>query len=208
MEGSFIRDLNEYFAKKYANYERISAMPSYESVTISMLLKNMNRIEEGESVSDEARKICSQPKKEAVLEELKERYIDDNFSFSFRIARMQERLACFLKRRQNTGALLSSVIRTYGEDPAKLAPRLSLSEQDWAAVLRGKYIPEKVLLFRLFLLLGMRQEDCARILHACGAFLNLEDARDVVVCYLLDYRIFNPDMVAAAFGEFRIRPII
>ena len=183
-------------------------MPSYESVTISMLLKNMNRIEEGESASDEARKICSQPKKEAVLAELKERYTDDNFSYSFRIARMQERLACFFKRRQNTGTLLSSVIRTYGEDPAKLAPRLSLSEQDWAAVLRGKYIPEKVLLFRLFLLLGMRQEDCARLLRACGAFLNLEDARDVVVCYLLDYRIFNPDMVAAAFGEFRIRPII
>ena len=29
MEGSFIRDLNEYFAKKYAKYERISAMPPY-----------------------------------------------------------------------------------------------------------------------------------------------------------------------------------
>lgn len=208
MEEPFIRDLNEYFAKRYRNFDRISSMPSYESVTISMVLKNLNRVEEGEQVSDEARKICSQPKAAQVLAELKERYVDDTFTFSFRIAPFRVRLACLLRRRQNSGALLASVIRTYGEDPAKMAARLGLAEEDWARVLQGKYIPEKVLLYRLFLLLGMRQEDCDRLMRACEAYYNFEDARDVVVRYLIDYRVYNPEMIAAAFDEFHLRHII
>ena len=48
MSDNFISDLNDYFCKRYANFDRISSMPSYESVTISMVLKNRNRIEEGE----------------------------------------------------------------------------------------------------------------------------------------------------------------
>ena len=33
-------------------------------------------------------------------------------------------------------------------------------------------------------------------------------ARDVVVRYLIDYRVFNRDMIDKAFDEFRIRRIL
>ena len=59
MSEQFIQDLNEYFSKKYVNFDLISSMPSYESITISMVLKNRNRIEEGEY----AAKRCSLPPK-------------------------------------------------------------------------------------------------------------------------------------------------
>ena len=42
----------------------------------------------------------------------------------------------------------------------------------------------------------------------CGAYYNYEDARDVVVRYLIDYRVFNRDMIDRAFGEFHIRKIL
>ena len=77
MSDDLIRDLNEYFSKQYTNFDRISSMPSYESVTISMVLRNRNRIEEGDYASNEMRKIVYQPQAEKVLAELKERYVDD-----------------------------------------------------------------------------------------------------------------------------------
>lgn len=73
MSEDFIQDLNEYFSKKYVNFDLISSMPSYESITISMVLKNRNRIEEGEYAANEMRKIAYQPDPAKILAELKER---------------------------------------------------------------------------------------------------------------------------------------
>ena len=47
MNENLIRDLDEYFAKKYENYDLIAGVKSYESVTMAMILKNQNRIEQG-----------------------------------------------------------------------------------------------------------------------------------------------------------------
>ena len=47
MSEDLIRDLDEYFAKKYENYDLIAGVKSYESVTMCMILKNQNRIEQG-----------------------------------------------------------------------------------------------------------------------------------------------------------------
>ena len=85
MSENFLQDLNEYFSKKYTNFDLISTLPSYESVTISMVLKNKNRIEEGEIATNEVRKIYYQPQREQVLSELKARYVDNNFTFSVKI---------------------------------------------------------------------------------------------------------------------------
>ena len=92
MSEDFIQDLNEYFSKKYVNFDLISSMPSYESITISMVLKNRNRIEEGEYAANEMRKIAYQPDPAKILAELKERYVDNNFTFSVRVAPLKVRL--------------------------------------------------------------------------------------------------------------------
>ena len=186
----------------------ISTLPSYESVTISMVLKNKNRIEEGEIATNEVRKIFYQPKAEQVLAELKEKYVDNNFTFSVRVSPLRLRWKALFRARGLHGALIEKTIAKYGEDAKALAPRLGLDEKLWADVLKSYYIPEKVLLFKLALLLGMRQDDFNALMQACGAYYNMEDARDVVVSYLIGYRVFNPEMIAAAFDEFRIRRIL
>ncbi len=207
MSDDLIRDLNEYFSKQYTNFDRISSMPSYESVTISMVLRNRNRIEEGDYASNEMRKIVYQPQAEKVLAELKERYVDDNFSFSVRVAPWRKRVAALFGK-SFTGHAVKTVVRKYGEDPASLAGRLGVDEKLWKNVLKGYYIPEKVLLYKLFLLLGMRREDCDTLMKICGVSFSFEDARDVVVRYLIDYRVFNTEMIGRAFDEFHIRRIL
>ena len=208
MSEDFIKDLNEYFCKKYANYGLISSLPSYESLTISMVLQNRNRIEEGEYSANEMRKLLYQPNVEQVLKELKERYVDNNFTFSVRIAPFRMRVKAFFRSKKLPGALIAEKIRKSGEDPAAMAQMLGVSEEIWKNVLRGYYIPEKVLLFKLALLLGMSQEDHLALMEACDAYYNFEDARDVVVRYLIDYRVFNRDMIDRAFDEFHIRRIL
>ena len=41
-----------------------------------------------------------------------------------------------------------------------------------------------------------------------AALIGAPDARDVVVRYLVDYRIYNRDMIGKAFDEYRIRRIL
>lgn len=208
MSEDFIHDLNEYFCKKYANYELISTMPSYESVTISMVLKNRNRIEEGEYTANEMRKISYQPHPEQILAELKERYVNNNFTFSVRVAPLRMRFKALFRSKDLPGPMVARLIRNYGEDPETFGEKAGVSAGIWKDMLRGRYIPEKVLLFKIFLLLGVSLEDSLALMKLCGAYYNFEDARDVVVRYLIDYRVFNRDMIDRAFDEFRIRRII
>ena len=208
MSEDFIHDLNEYFNKKFVNYEMISSMPSYESITISMVLKNRNRIEEGEYAANEMRKIAYQPNPDKVLAELKERYVDNNFTFSVRIAPFKMRIKALFRSKDLPGPFLAKLIKKYGETPEALWEKVGVSQELWQKTLRGYYVPEKVLLFKIFLLLGVSLEDSLALMKLCGAYYNYEDARDVVVRYLIDYRVFNRDMIDRAFGEFHIRKIL
>ena len=208
MNEDFIKDLDEFFAKKYVNFDLISAMPSYESVTISMVLKNVNRITEGEYSVNEMRKIAYQPQADKVLAEVKERYVDNNFTFSVRVAPFRSRIRALFSAKSAAGHKVKEIVAKYGEDPAALASRLGVGEKLWKATLRGWYIPEKVLVFKLALLLGMRGEDITALMRACECSYNFEDARDVVVKYLFDYRIFNEEMIGRAFDEYHIRRIL
>ena len=208
MSEDFIQDLNEYFSKKYVNFDLISSMPSYESITISMVLKNRNRIEEGEYAANEMRKIAYQPDPAKILAELKERYVDNNFTFSVRVAPLKVRLKALFLAKDLPGPLLAKLIRNYGDDPETIWERLGVSQRLWQKTLRGYYVPEKVLLFKVFLLLGVSLEDSMALMKLCGAYYDFEDARDVVVRYLIDYRVFNRDMIDKAFDEFRIRRIL
>ncbi len=208
MSEDFIQDLNEYFSKKYVNFDLISSMPSYESITISMVLKNRNRIEEGEYAANEMRKIAYQPDPAKILAELKERYVDNNFTFSVRVAPLKVRLKALFHAKDLPGPLLAKLIRNYGDDPETIWERLGVSQRLWQKTLRGYYVPEKVLLFKVFLLLGVSLEDSMALMKLCGAYYDFEDARDVVVRYLIDYRVFNRDMIDKAFDEFRIRRIL
>ncbi len=208
MSDDLLRDLDDFFAKTYTDFDRISAMPSYESVTISQILKNRNRIEEGQIATNEMRKIAWQPNRDAVLAELKERHVDSAFSFSFRPAPLGARLRAFFGSKAHAGALLAAFVRKYGGREEEAAEHLGLSPAVWKGLCRGRFLPEKQLLFRAMLSYGFSREDGAVLMRAAGAYYDMNTVQDVVVCYLVSYRVLNRDMIARAFAEYRLRPVL
>lgn len=208
MSEDFISDLNAFFCKNYSNFDLISSLPSYQPVTIAMLLRSGNRVTEGENAVNERRKLSYQPEKDKLLAEFKERFVDGSFTYSFRVAPVRERIASLFRRRSKGGELLIKTVRRYGEDVGAMPEKLGISAYVWKNVLRGYFLPEKVLLFKLCLLLGLSREDGFALLRAFGAYYNFEDARDVVVRYLTDYRVFNREMIDRAFEEFKLNKIL
>ena len=208
MSEDFISDLNAFFCKNYSNFDLISSLPSYQPVTIAMLLRSGNRVTEGENAVNERRKLSYQPEKDKLLAEFKERFVDGSFTYSFRVAPVRERIASLFRRRSKGGALLMKTVRRYGEDVDAMPEKLGISAYVWKNVLRGYFLPEKVLLFKICLLLGLSREDGFALLRAFGAYYNFEDARDVVVRYLTDYRVFNREMIDRAFAEFKLNKIL
>lgn len=208
MSEDFISDLNAFFCKNYSNFDLISSLPSYQPVTIAMLLRSGNRVTEGENAVNERRKLSYQPEKDKLLAEFKERFVDGSFTYSFRVAPVRERIASLFRRRSKGGALLMKTVRRYGEDVDAMPEKLGISAYVWKNVLRGYFLPEKVLLFKICLLLGLSREDGFALLRAFGAYYNFEDARDVVVRYLTDYRVFNREMIDRAFEEFKLNKIL
>ena len=83
-----------------------------------------------------------------------------------------------------------------------------MSEEVWNGVLKGKYIPEKPLIYKLTLMLGVSHDDNIRLMRECGCAYDYADARDVVVRYLVDYRIYNREMIEKAFDEYHIRKLL
>lgn len=208
MSEDFISDLNAFFCKNYSNFDLISSLPSYQPVTIAMLLRSGNRVTEGENAVNERRKLSYQPEKDKLLAEFKERFVDGSFTYSFRVAPVRERIASLFRRHSKGGVLLIKTVRRYGEDVDAMPEKLGISAYVWKNVLRGYFLPEKVLLFKLCLLLGLSREDGFALLRAFGAYYNFEDARDVVVRYLTDYRVFNREMIDRAFEEFKLNKIL
>lgn len=208
MSEDFISDLNAFFCKNYSNFDLISSLPSYQPVTIAMLLRSGNRVTEGENAVNERRKLSYQPEKDKLLAEFKERFVDGSFTYSFRVAPVRERIASLFRRHSKGGALLMKTVRRYGEDVDAMPEKLGISAYVWKNVLRGYFLPEKVLLFKICLLLGLSREDGFALLRAFGAYYNFEDARDVVVRYLTDYRVFNREMIDRAFEEFKLNKIL
>lgn len=208
MSDNLILDLNGYFAKKYENYDLIVSVKSYESVTMSMILKNQNRIEQGEVASNEMRKIYYQPQAETVLKEVKEKYVDNNFSFSVRVIPFRRRVSNFFHKSYAPKTQIIRVIEKNGQNVQDLYKEIGVSEEIWKKVLKGKYLPEKSLIYKMAIALRASLDDVNDLLEVCEMSFDFSDARDVVMRFILDYRIYNPEMVKAILTEYKIESLL
>ena len=207
MYEDLLRDLDAFFCKTYADYDRIASMPSYQAVSVSRVPEAGGKGRSGADLLDEARKLCYQPQADAVLAELKECMADDSFSFSFRVAPLLRRIGAFFSARRAPGRLLSVLVQKYGGDAVQAPARLGVAQEIWQGMCRGRLIPEKGLLFKAILLYGFSREDAVVLMRACSAYYDHTRVRDVVVQYLVQYRILNEQMIARAFEEYRLRPL-
>ena len=199
----FIVDLDDYFCKKYANYNKLCALPGYDMP----LMQRSEVREDGRTYAytlpADTMSLANQKEKSALLKALKERMIDMNFSFSFRTLSIFARI----KNKFSKYAFLKNfkiILNKYGMTEAEAFEHISVSEEVWKGICKGKFEPTKNLLYSLALTMQLSYDDTTRLMALCGYEFDDADIKDVVISYLLRQKVYNRGMIDAALAEYKV----
>lgn len=198
-----MNDLNEFFCEKYAGYDKICVLPGYKMPKMHDVRETENGRRVTYTLPPETMRLAKQANKKELLQTLKERLVDTTFSFSFfplNIFGQIQNLFSKLGVAKNLKKLLEKYNLTE-EDAGK---GLAVEEEVWKGICSNKYLPTKNLVFSFALTQQISYEDTVWLLSLIGEEFNFAHAKDVVVCYLLQKKIFNEEMMEAALAEFKV----
>ena len=199
----FIADLDEYFCEKYANYDKLCILPGY----VMPVMQRSEVREDGRTYAytlpADTMNLAKQEKKAEILVELKKRMTDMTFSFSFLpysfFAKIANRFSKFAFYKA-----LNKMLKKYGISETDALENLSISEEVWKGILKGKFEPTKNLLYSLALTAQFSYADTCALLRLCGYQFNFADVKDVVISYLLQQKVYNRGMIDAALAEYKV----
>ena len=138
-----------------------------------------------------------------LLEQLKEKISDKTMSFTFYTVDFFKRLRyrkVYLDRKEQ----LQGFIAKYQFDKVA-AEEIDIEPAVWENIKKGVFMPSKNLLLSLALAAHISFEDTQTLLQAFDYELDFALEKDVVIAYLLKQKIFNRDMMDAAFAEYKVR---
>ena len=87
----------------------------------------------------------------------------------------------------------------------ELGENLAIDKNTWKKICLGDYLPTKNMIFSIALTARASYEDVCYMLATRGMEFNYTEEREVVISYLLKQKIFNEEMVKAAFKEYSVR---
>lgn len=199
----FINDLNEFFCEKYAGYDKICVLPGYKMPK----MHDVRVTESGRRVTytlpPETMCLAKQANKKELLATLKERLVDSTFSFSFfplNIFGQIQNLFSKLGVAKN----LKKLLEKYNLSEEEACKGLDVEKEVWKGICGNKYLPTKNLVLSFALTQQISYEDTVWFLSLIGEEFNFAYAKDVVICYLLQKKIYNEDMIEAALAEFKV----
>jgi len=193
------KDLDEYFMRTYSNYTAISAIAGYD-------MPERESASTEYSLSGERYKLYNQNEGAALLLKLKENYIDRDFAFTFRAAKFIEQVKD-VKRKYTFKKILPAIFKKYSLDIKSFYERIDISRYVWKKIISGKFYPEKGAIFAVAIAGGMSHADARDMLAVCGFELDYTCVRDVIVSYILDYKVFSPNLVKEILAEYKITSI-
>lgn len=199
----FISDLNDYFCEKYAAYDKICVLPGYKMPKMHDVRVAENGRKFAYTLPPETMNIAKQEKKAEILAAFKERAVDDTFSFSFFPLNIFGQLEQFFAKR-GFAKNLKTLLEKYNLSEEDAFAGLDVSEEVKNGILGGKFLPTKNLVLSLALTAQLSYEDTVFLLSLFYEEFNFAYAKDVVISYLLQKKIYNPEMVAAALAEFKV----
>ncbi|MGN1234704.1 MAG: hypothetical protein ACI4U2_01825 [Christensenellaceae bacterium] len=199
----FLEDLDEYFCKTYDNSWRITTIPGY---VVPAGLWKKPEAKDGYAPIAEELKLCYQPDRAALVERFCASYEDDGFSFSFKEIPWTDRVKNVF-RKHTFRKLLVAYLKRYHIEASTFGERLALEPVVWERMCSGRYEPTKDTVFAIAVTAGMTLAECRDLLAVCGYEFSNGEVADVVVSYLLAYRISNPDMASAAMRRYGIRNV-
>ena len=199
----FIADLDGFFCETYANYDKLCILPGY----VMPLMQRSEVREDGRTYAytlpAETMRLANQEKKDEILAELKTRLTDTTFSFSFRPVGKYYRIKnVFSKFAFHKN--LKKMLNKYGVSFAEARENLNVSEEIWKGIEKGKFEPTRNLLYSLALTAQFSYDDTCALMYLAGYQFNFADVKDVVVCYLLQQKVYNRGMIDAALNEYKV----
>ena len=199
----FITDLDEYFCEKYANYDKLCVLPGYK-----MPLMQASKIDEfgrtrTYTLPAETMRLALQEKKAELLAQLKEKMTDVTFSFSFQPMGLFASLGSKYSKHGFTKNL-KKMLAKYGISEEAALAGLDVSEEIWENICKGKFLPTKNLIFSLALTAQLSYEDTEELLAYGSEEFNYTIVKDVVIAYLLQNKVYAPEMIKAALNEYKV----
>ena len=199
----FISDLDEYFCEKYANYDKLCVLPGYKMPTMQATEIREDGQSYAYTLPADTMRLARQEKKDELLAELKKRMIDKTFSFSFRPLNTFARLKNLFSK-YGFYKNFNKVLEKYKLTDEEVLSKLDITEEIWKGIRKNKFLPSKNLIFTFALSNHLGYDDTAALLALCEYQFDYAMEKDVVVSYLLKEKIFNEDMLQAAFEEYKI----
>ncbi len=199
----FLTDLDEFFCEKYANYDKLCVLPGYK-----MPVMQGTRIDEygrtyAYTLPSNTMRLSTQEKKAEILAELKNRLSDITFSFAFVPlgfwGSLKNRFSAY-----GFARIFKEILKKYALDEESGREGLTVDKEIWRGILKGAYFPSKNLLLSFALTAQLSADDTLMLLRLCGEELDFTQPKDVVLCYLLQSKVYDRGMIDAALAEYKI----
>ena len=199
----FLTDLDDFFCKKYANYNKLCTLPGY----VMPVMQRSEVREDGRTYAytlpAETMNLDNQAQKSELLTELKKRIVDMDFSFSFiplsLFARLRNKFSKYGVYKN-----LKNMLAKYGVGKEEALETLSVSEEIWDKIYKGAFLPTKNLVYSLALTAQFSYDDTCALMLLCGYEFDYEKPKDVVIAYLLMNKVYDRGMIDAALSEYKV----
>ncbi len=202
MKETYLEALDEFFAAHYSDYIKLAALEGYRRPELLTVDRDGNIGRKDTSFL----RLSYQAECGRLLETLKAGLTDTAFSFSFRPRTFRERWHDLFDK--NTFAKrLPDILAHCSETAESAGKKLAVSAEVWQGIVKGKYYPEKNTVLALALVCHMRPQDTNALLVLSGYSFDMSSVRDVVVEYLLERELFNPEMRDRCLREYRIESL-
>lgn len=199
----FLLDLDEYFCLNYANYDKLCVLPGYEMPTMQRSEVREDGRTYAYTLPMETMALSNQANKKELLAALKSRMTDTTFSFSFSTLGIFSRIKnCFSKYAPYK--TLNKYLGKYGISKQTALEGLSVSEEVWNGICKGKFLPTKNLLYSLGLTAQFSYDDLKNLFLLCGYEIDMSVVKDVVMSYLFGQKVYNRGMIDAALQEYKL----
>ncbi len=199
MKETYLEALDEFFAAHYSDYIKLAALEGYRRPELLTVDRDGNIGRKDSSLL----RLCHQEKCGELLKTLKDGLTDTTFTFSFRFRTFREKWNDLFDK--NTFAKhLPSILAHSGESVWSAGEKLSIPAEVWEGIVKGKLYPQKNTVLALALVCRMRPQDTNALLVLSGFSFDLTVVCDVVVEYLLERELFNPEMRDRCLQEYHI----
>lgn len=196
-------DLDEYFSEKYANYDKLCTLPSYQMPKMQDSKIGADGLTYAYTLSPETMCLSKQKNKEAVLAEFKQRAFDQTFSFSFHTLSIFRRIANVF-RKNSSGKVIRSILAHHNLSAQETGKLLAIDEEIWKGICKGTFEPTKNTVFSFALVGQLSVNEVDELFEACGYEWDFTLVKDTVLSYLLQNRIYNEEMIKNACEEYNI----